>query len=87
MTDASRPEDSIDASNVVVDYDHPHGRLVGVPLSEILSTPAEGARKILSISNPRTSAGDSLNLKSLKQRTMRGGDLEDPRINWSHDKP
>ncbi|MDA0814420.1 MAG: hypothetical protein O3C21_18760 [Verrucomicrobia bacterium] len=62
MSDAADLEDTIDPADIVVDYDHPHGRLVGVTLSEILRTPIEGTRKILSISNPRTNAGDALNL-------------------------
>ena len=85
MSDAAILENTIDPADIVVDYDHPHGRLVGVTLSEILITPIEGTRKIISISNPRTKTGVSLNMKSLKQRTKSGGDLQDTRIQWSHD--
>ncbi|MES2661500.1 MAG: hypothetical protein V4689_22970 [Verrucomicrobiota bacterium] len=85
MPDATRVEDSIEPADIVVDYDHPHGRIVGITLSEILKTPNEGTRKFLTICNPRTSGGHSLNLKYLKRRTKSGGDLEGTRILWSQD--
>jgi hypothetical protein len=85
MSATTRLEDSIEPADIVVDYDHPHGRIVGVTLAEILKTPHEGTRKFLSICNPRTSTGHSLDQKYLKRRTKRGGDLEETRIIWSKD--
>jgi len=77
-------EAAISPEDILVDYDHPHGRLKGVKLSNLLSTPVESSRRIMVISSPRTTDGQSLDWKQLRERTKKG-DLIDQRIRWSPD--
>ena len=69
---------------VLVDYDHPHGTLVGVPVADLRGRPAAGGRPVLALRNPRCRAcGQGLSGPALAARTRPGGDLHDERFAWS----
>jgi len=76
------PEAAISPEEILVDYEHPHGRLEGVKLSDLLSTPAESSRPVMQVSFPRNTEGQPLDWKLLRKRT-KNGDLIDARIRWS----
>ena len=75
-------EATIDPENVLVDYYHPHGRIEGVKISDLLSTPVEFSRPVMAISSPRCTDGQPLDWKQLRKRTKKG-DLVDYRIERS----
>jgi len=68
---------------VLVDYDHPHGAIAGVPVAELRSADPARARPVMALRNPRCSAcGAALTGRSLGPRTQPGGDLYDERFRW-----
>jgi hypothetical protein len=69
---------------IVVDYEHPHGTLVGVLIATLRRTSAAQSREIMTLRNARCAqCGVALSRRSLGARAKAGGDCFDPRFAWA----
>ena len=67
--------------NIVVDYDHPHGLLANVPISDLQASSRERTRPFMTLLNPRCiDCGKALDKLDLEQRINQDGDLYDERF-------
>jgi hypothetical protein len=70
---------------VLVDCDHPHGTIAGVPAADLRASDRTLTRPVLTLRRPRCGiCGATLTRRSLGPRIRAGGDLYDERFRWSH---
>jgi len=75
--------DDCQHNSVSVTYQHPHGDIVGAALVDLMATPPESSRPIMTVTAPRCAdCGAVLTRRDLKRRVSRGGDLHDPRFKF-----
>jgi hypothetical protein len=69
--------------NILVTYQHPHGDIVDVAVSELRDSRSDSTRPIMTLTNARCgTCGALISRREIRIRSKLGGDLHDARFRF-----
>ncbi len=69
--------------NILVTYQHPHGDIVNVAVSELRDSRTDSTRPIMTLTNARcANCGALISRREIRTRCRSGGDLHDARFRF-----